>query len=73
MGEAVLTTKVKQPFLWSPQSPSLYRVEVDVSSGGALVDRSVTSFGIREIKVDAENGLRINGESYKLRGACVPP
>ena len=70
-GEALLATTVRQPQLWSPDSPDLYRAEVEVSCSGAVVDRSITPFGIREIKVDAERGLRINGESYKLKGACV--
>jgi beta-galactosidase len=70
-GDAVLVAKVSQPQLWSPKAPSLYKAEVEVSCSGAVVDRSSTPFGIREIKVDAENGLRINGESYKLKGACV--
>jgi beta-galactosidase len=70
-GEALMVTKVSQPQLWSPKTPSLYKAEVEVSCSGAVVDRSITSFGVREIKVDAEHGLRINGESYKLKGACV--
>ena len=70
-GEALLKTKVSQPHLWSPNSPGLYKAEVEVSCSGAVVDRSITPFGIREIKVDAEHGLRINSESYKLKGACV--
>ena len=70
-GEALLATKLPQPHLWSPNSPGLYSSEVEVSCSGAVVDRNVTSFGVREIKVDAEHGLRINGESYKLKGACV--
>lgn len=70
-GEALLTAKVSQPQLWSPDSPAIYRAEVEVSCPGGVVDRSMTPFGIREIKVDAEQGLRINGKSYKLKGACV--
>ena len=70
-GEALLVTKVPQPQLWSPDSPALYKAEVEVSWSGAIVDRSITTFGIREVKVDAEHGLRINGAPYKLKGACV--
>ncbi len=70
-GEVFLTTKLSQPQLWSPKAPNLYKAEVEVSCSGAIVARTLTSFGVREIKVDAEHGLRINGESYKLRGACV--
>jgi beta-galactosidase len=70
-GEALLATKLSQPHLWSPNSPGLYSSEVEVSCSGVVVDRNVTSFGVREIKVDAEHGMRINGESFKLKGGCV--
>ena len=71
VGEAVLTNRIMQPKLWSPKTPSLYKAEVEISCSGVVVDRSITTFGIREVKVDADQGLRINGESYKLKGACV--
>lgn len=70
-GNAVLVAKTANPKLWSPNAPNRYTAEVQVSCSGVVVDRAMTPFGIREIKVDAENGLRINGESYKLKGACV--
>ncbi|HEY0796768.1 MAG TPA: glycoside hydrolase family 2 TIM barrel-domain containing protein, partial [Acidisarcina sp.] len=70
-GEAVLVTTINQPKLWSPNAPNRYTAEIEISCSGAAVDRAITPFGIREVKVDAEHGLRINGESYKLKGACV--
>ncbi len=70
-GQVLLVAKVLQPKLWSPKSPSLYKAEIEVSCTGAVVDRASIPFGIREVTVDAQNGLRINGESYKLKGACV--
>ena len=70
-GEAVLVAKVSGPKLWSPNAPNRYTAEIEVSCAGAVVDRAATPFGIREVMVDAEHGLRINGESYKLKGACV--
>jgi beta-galactosidase len=62
---------IKAPRLWSPSSPQLYRAEIDLVAGGRTIDRTSTSFGIRKIEVDAERGLRINGEEVKLRGGCV--
>ena len=70
-GEVVLVKKVAQPTLWSPASPHRYRAEVEISSADGVDDRATTLFGIRKIEVDAEHGLRINGESYKLKGACI--
>jgi beta-galactosidase len=62
---------IKAPRLWSTATPQLYRAEVELAVGGSTVDRTATSFGIRKIEVDAERGLRINGDGVKLRGGCV--
>ena len=70
-GEVQLVAQLQQPQLWSPDAPNRYTAEVEVTCSGAVVDRSVTSFGIRSVEVDAEKGLRINGTPYKLKGACV--
>ncbi len=48
--------------LWSPQSPTLYDIEV-----GALTVRH----GIRTIEYDAADGLRLNGQRILVNGACV--
>ena len=70
-GNASLVAKIANPKLWSPGAPNRYTAQVQVSCSGVVVDRATTPFGLREVKVDAENGLRLNGESYKLKGACV--
>ena len=38
---------------------------------GTVTDRVATPFGIRKVEVDAERGLRINGEPVKLKGGCL--
>ncbi len=70
-GEAILVARLSQPQLWSPATPTLYQAEVVVALAGTVVDRKTTTFGLRTIRIDAEHGLRINGEPYKLKGACV--
>lgn len=62
---------VARPALWNPDSPALYRAEVTLEEGDAELDASDTMFGIREITVDVQHGLRLNGQELKLRGACV--
>jgi len=62
---------IKAPRLWSPATPQLYRAEIELLAGGRTVDHTATSFGVRKVEVDAERGLRINGEALKLRGGCV--
>ena len=60
-----------EPRLWSPDSPSLYRLATEVQVGGVTVDDDVTTFGIRSLEYDPATGLNINGVSTKLRGACL--
>jgi beta-galactosidase len=65
------TIAVSTPQLWSPATPHLYRAEIELATDGKTVDRVSTTFGIRKVEVDAQNGLRINGEAVKLRGGCM--
>jgi beta-galactosidase len=62
---------VSAPRLWSPAAPHLHTAEIEVQAGGAVVDRVAVPFGIRRVEVDAERGLRINGEPTKLKGGCL--
>lgn len=70
-GEAVLQLPVERPRLWSPETPALYRAEVEVRRGRVVVDCHAVLFGIRTIRVSAEEGFLLNGQPRKLRGACV--
>ena len=40
-------------------------------SGPAGLDAVSGTFGIRVLSLDAKRGLRVNGETVKLRGACI--
>ncbi len=70
-GEVVLAMAVLEPKLWSPRTPRLYRVAIEVASGDIVLDRYSLPIGIRSVDVDPFHGLRINGESFKLKGACM--
>lgn len=64
--------RVRGPRLWGTGDPALYVLRTTVEdAAGAVVDEDTTSFGIRTLQLDAARGLRINGETVKLRGACV--
>ncbi|MBB5687826.1 glycoside hydrolase family 2 TIM barrel-domain containing protein [Sphingobium boeckii] len=69
--EGLVSLVIANPRLWSPDTPALYRLEVELRSGEMVFDRVMTDFGIRNVEIDARRGLRINGRPYKLRGACV--
>ena len=62
---------IQAPHLWSAVTPELYLAVVELVAGGKTLDHAATPFGIRKVEVDAQHGLRINGEGVKLRGACL--
>lgn len=62
---------VQHPALWSDETPVLYQAETELFEGETLLDSEETAFGIRTLSVDAVQGLRVNGRSVKLRGACI--
>lgn len=73
-GESVVVRQrayVPSPLLWSVDEPHLYRAVTEVWDGDELIDDLETDFGIRSLSLDPIDGLRINGEVVKLRGACI--
>jgi beta-galactosidase len=62
---------VARPRRWSVEAPNLYTCRTTVEADGEVIDEASTAFGIRTIAVDAGRGLRINGETIELRGACI--
>lgn len=63
---------VAAPRRWDPDDPALYTLRTTlVDEGGRLLDEDATVFGIRSLQLDPQHGLRVNGRTIKLRGACV--
>lgn len=62
---------VKNPRLWSVQTPVLYSVVTVVETEGRKVDQVTTPFGIRTFRFDADKGFFLNGQNMKLKGVCV--
>ncbi len=71
-GSATFTAaaNIQNPTLWSPETPNLYSAVVTVESGGKTRDAERISFGIRDIKWDADKGFFLNGKSVKIKGTC---
>lgn len=60
------------PRLWGADSPHLYGIRsVLAELDGTTVDSDESVFGVRRLQLDTAHGLRINGETVDLRGACV--
>ncbi|MGP0031610.1 MAG: glycoside hydrolase family 2 TIM barrel-domain containing protein [Acidimicrobiales bacterium] len=62
---------LEQPHRWDPDDPYLYTCRVTVRSDDEALDQETTTFGLRSLSVDPARGLRINGRTVLLRGACV--
>ena len=62
---------VPQPERWSTDRPSLHTARTVLTEDDAVLEEKETVFGIRSLTLDPVHGLRINGETVKLRGACI--
>ncbi len=65
-----LRATIGNPRLWSLNDPWLYRAVVVLRSDGHIVDSSITRFGLRTVRFDADKGFFLNGENLKIHGAC---
>ncbi len=63
--------QVDNPQLWSPENPNLYQIQLEVFQGDQKRASDVLTLplGFRWWSLDAQTGLRLNGQPYVLRGA----
>lgn len=59
---------VNDPKLWSIEKPYLHRLVTTVEEGSRLIDDYSTTFGIRTIRFDANEGFFLNGNHVKIKG-----
>nr|WP_268820402.1 glycoside hydrolase family 2 TIM barrel-domain containing protein [Paraglaciecola sp. G1-23] len=59
---------VKNPKLWSPNSPNLYTLHTDVYLDNQLIEQKTTRLGIRKFEFNEKHELLINGNKTFLRG-----
>ncbi len=61
---------ISEPKLWSPASPQLYQLEVNLlDKNGQVLDRLKQKIGWRWLAIGDNNQLLLNGEAVKLKGA----
>lgn len=66
-----LQMNVRHPKLWSPETPHLYQVHLQLfDEQGHEVDNQRIRIGFRDIAWEPENGFILNGKQYKLCGVC---
>ena len=79
--------RVKEPKLWSPDTPNLYNLSILLGEIGETIrsvdgngvsltkiidlDKQEIKFGIRTIAFTREHGFQLNGETMKFKGVCL--
>ncbi len=70
--------KIKNPQLWSPETPYLYKVKARVLKTGSPgpdhhveLDMKEIKTGIRTVRVSKDGGFQLNGMTRKLKGVCL--
>ncbi len=64
--QATVSAFVRDPHLWSPDSPSLYDITMELRSYGAVVDRVESYFGFRSVSLQ-DGKLMLNGNPLYLK------
>ena len=70
-GTCEMRLAVEHPMTWSPESPYLYNLVLQMGEGSLQLDELTLPLGIRTISFDAEHGFRLNGQSRKFKGVCL--
>ena len=70
-GRVKTSMTIRQPHLWTPETPYLYNVRVRAYENQEQTDEICFRTGIRTINVSAENGFQLNGTTRKIKGVCL--
>jgi beta-galactosidase len=64
------TLPVASARLWSLEMPQLYVLHSTLQQNNQITDNADTTFGIRSIYYDPNNGFFLNGKRVELQGMC---
>lgn len=67
------STTISNPLLWGPapaQPQNLYVARTTISADGSTIDTYDTTFGVRTVVHDPDQGVLINGEPVRVQGTC---
>jgi hypothetical protein len=69
-GDSLLTLRfnVKNPLLWTSETPNLYKVKVTLENGSKELYSVTEKFGFRTIEVRHGDGIYLNGTKIKMKG-----
>ncbi len=58
---------ISNPKLWSPETPYLYELRVELLQNGNATDKEVQKIGVKTIRID-KNGFYLNEKKIVIRG-----
>lgn len=61
---------VRNPELWTPETPSLHRIEIIAENSAGERDRLTMRYGIRTVEFTMDRGMLLNGKPYRIKGLC---
>jgi hypothetical protein len=64
----LVSGKFKQPKLWTPESPDLYKAVFTIYNDGKPIHTVTQKFGFRTIEVKQRDGIYVNGVKIKFKG-----
>lgn len=67
-GRAELALDVAEPKLWNAEEPNLYTLTLKLEKGGKLIDMRSCKVGMRQVGIDSEGAITINGRRIKIHG-----
>jgi beta-galactosidase/beta-glucuronidase len=62
---------VKNPELWSLDTPHLYKLKTTITKDGETIDNTITKTGFRKFEFDPDKGFALNGNWMKVKGVCL--
>ena len=68
--KVVIEGALKNPKLWSPDTPNVYVLKTELKKGTAVIDKESTIVGVRSLEFNGDKGFVLNGVQTKLKGVC---
>jgi len=66
-----LNMDVESPSLWSPSSPTLYKLKNQLIIDTLVIDEETLNVGIRKIEFNNREGMLVNGQKTIIKGVCL--
>ena len=65
-----LASEIRNPDLWSPDTPNVYTLVSTLKVKGKIVDQTSRIVGIRKLSFSADEGFKLNDVPLKIKGVC---